>query len=112
MPTYRVMDSDGIIVDTKHEPSDVSIEEVITWYKNMLTGRSSVSQLVEIGTLIGSSQYHGCHHVRGAETRSSELLHGMVGPHVSALSTVLTDSKGLGGRRRYCSRICICAKRS
>ncbi|KAF3391999.1 2-oxoisovalerate dehydrogenase subunit alpha [Talaromyces pinophilus] len=37
MPTYRVMDSDGVIVDTKHEPSDVSTEEVITWYKNMLT---------------------------------------------------------------------------
>jgi 2-oxoisovalerate dehydrogenase E1 component alpha subunit len=32
------MDSDGVIVDTKHEPSDVSTEEVITWYKNMLTG--------------------------------------------------------------------------
>lgn len=80
MPTYRVMDSDGVIVDTKHEPSDVSIEEVITWYKNMLTGMSFASRVVEIDTLIGSSQYHGCYHVRGAETGSSEFLHGMVGP--------------------------------
>ncbi|EED21194.1 2-oxoisovalerate dehydrogenase complex alpha subunit, putative [Talaromyces stipitatus ATCC 10500] len=37
MPTYRVMDSDGVIVDKKHEPTDVSTEEIITWYKNMLT---------------------------------------------------------------------------
>lgn len=52
MPTYRVMDSDGVIVDTKHEPSDVSTEEVITWYKNMLTGMSLSSSLAEIDRLI------------------------------------------------------------
>lgn len=44
MPTYRVMDSDGVIVDTKHEPSDVSTDEVITWYKNMLTGMCSLGR--------------------------------------------------------------------
>lgn len=38
MPTYRVMDSDGNIVDMSHEPTDVSNEEAIKWYKNMLTG--------------------------------------------------------------------------
>lgn len=38
MPTYRVMDSDGIIVDESRAPTDVSDEEVISWYKNMLTG--------------------------------------------------------------------------
>ncbi|KAL1982405.1 hypothetical protein VTN96DRAFT_1375 [Rasamsonia emersonii] len=37
MPTYRVMDSDGVIVDTSRGPPDVPDEEVITWYKNMLT---------------------------------------------------------------------------
>ncbi|MCJ1356633.1 MAG: hypothetical protein MMC33_006628 [Icmadophila ericetorum] len=36
IPTYRVMDSEGIIVDEARKP-DVSPEEVITWYKNMLT---------------------------------------------------------------------------
>lgn len=41
MPTYRVMDSDGVIVDKKHEPTDVSDEEALTWYKNMLTGMCS-----------------------------------------------------------------------
>ncbi|KAJ9235774.1 hypothetical protein DTO169E5_5937 [Paecilomyces variotii] len=37
MPTYRVMDSDGTIVDENHAPTDVSDDEVISWYKNMLT---------------------------------------------------------------------------
>ena len=38
MPTYRFMDSDGTIVDESREPSDISNEEVLTWYKDMLTG--------------------------------------------------------------------------
>ena len=38
IPTYRVMDSDGIVVDEGRKPSDVDPEEIITWYKNMLTG--------------------------------------------------------------------------
>ncbi|MDI1489619.1 MAG: hypothetical protein OHK93_000816 [Ramalina farinacea] len=37
MPTYRVMDSDGTIVDESRKPLDVSQEEVTTWYRNMLT---------------------------------------------------------------------------
>ncbi|KAL2044740.1 hypothetical protein N7G274_002515 [Stereocaulon virgatum] len=37
MPTYRVMSSDGIIVDESRKPSDISNEEIVTWYKNMLT---------------------------------------------------------------------------
>ncbi|EEH47430.2 uncharacterized protein PADG_03514 [Paracoccidioides brasiliensis Pb18] len=37
IPTYRVMDSDGMIVDTTRGPPKVTSEEVITWYKNMLT---------------------------------------------------------------------------
>jgi len=38
IPTYRVMDSDGVIVDKERDPSDVRDEEVLTWYKNMLMG--------------------------------------------------------------------------
>ena len=38
MPTYRVMDSDGVIVDKDRGPPDVGNEEILTWYKNMLTG--------------------------------------------------------------------------
>ena len=32
------MDSDGVIVDKDREPPDVTDEEVLTWYRNMLTG--------------------------------------------------------------------------
>ena len=38
IPTYRVMDSDGVIVDKSRGPPDVTDEEVITWYKNMVVG--------------------------------------------------------------------------
>lgn len=37
MPTYRVMDSDGTIVDEDRKP-DVSEEDVLAWYQNLLTG--------------------------------------------------------------------------
>ncbi len=37
IPTYRVMDSDGTIVDEARKP-DVSKDEVLKWYTNMLTG--------------------------------------------------------------------------
>lgn len=37
MPTYRVMDSDGTIVDASWSASDLAPEEIISWYKNMLT---------------------------------------------------------------------------
>jgi len=41
IPTYRVMDSDGVIVDAARAPVDVSDEEVLTWYRNMVTGAFS-----------------------------------------------------------------------
>lgn len=44
MPTYRVMDSDGIIVDESRKPSDISNEEILKWYKNMLTGTDPPSR--------------------------------------------------------------------
>lgn len=40
IPTYRVMDSDGIIVDKARTQSDISDDEILMWYKNMLTGTS------------------------------------------------------------------------
>ncbi|KAL8684814.1 MAG: hypothetical protein Q9218_008125 [Villophora microphyllina] len=36
IPTYRFMDSDGVVVDKEREP-DASDGEVLSWYKNMLT---------------------------------------------------------------------------
>lgn len=38
IPTYRVMDSDGELVDKSRGSPQVSDEEVLTWYKNMLQG--------------------------------------------------------------------------
>lgn len=38
MPTYRIMGSDGAIVDTDWEFSDIRNEDILIWYKNMLTG--------------------------------------------------------------------------
>ena len=40
IPTYRVMDSDGVIMDKGQAPLDVGDQEILTWYKNMLTGTS------------------------------------------------------------------------
>ncbi|EON68116.1 2-oxoisovalerate dehydrogenase E1 component, alpha subunit [Coniosporium apollinis CBS 100218] len=37
MPTYRYMDQDGAIVDKNREPIDISDEEAIKMYKDMLT---------------------------------------------------------------------------
>lgn len=37
MPTYRVMDQDGSIVDKDRDPPPVSDTDVLRWYKNMLT---------------------------------------------------------------------------
>ena len=38
MPTYRVMDSDGLVVDDSRKLSGISKDEIVKWYKNMVTG--------------------------------------------------------------------------
>lgn len=84
MPTYRVMDSDGIIVDESRKPSDISNEEILKWYKNMLTGtdprrgkEGCDSRGMLKGLCQGNSQHYGSHHVRCAKARPAELLHGI-----------------------------------
>lgn len=37
MPTYRIMDQDGAIVDKDRGEPDISNEELLKWYKDMLT---------------------------------------------------------------------------
>jgi 2-oxoisovalerate dehydrogenase E1 component alpha subunit len=37
IPTYRVIDSDGVIADANRGPLEVEDAEVISWYKNMLS---------------------------------------------------------------------------
>jgi 2-oxoisovalerate dehydrogenase E1 component alpha subunit len=38
IPTYRVMSDDGALEDPNRDEPDVTDEQVLTWYKNMLTG--------------------------------------------------------------------------
>lgn len=38
IPTYRVIDSDGVLADKTRGEPEVTDEEALTWYKNMLTG--------------------------------------------------------------------------
>lgn len=45
------MDSEGVIVDKSRGPPDVKDEEVITWYKNMLSGKERASALGPENTL-------------------------------------------------------------
>jgi hypothetical protein len=77
IPTYRVIDSDGELVDKSRGPPDVSDEEVLTWYKNMLTGMLS-SRFESRAKLIGDSEHYGCGHVRGTTPGTTELLYGMI----------------------------------
>ena len=37
MPTYRILDADGKVVDNTRDPQSVPNDEIVTWYKNMLT---------------------------------------------------------------------------
>ncbi|OBW63740.1 MAG: putative fungal-specific transcription factor [Aureobasidium pullulans] len=37
MPTYRILDQDGVVVDKSREPSDISNDHLIKMYKDMLS---------------------------------------------------------------------------
>jgi hypothetical protein len=78
IPTYRVMDSNGELVDGTRRPPDVTDEEVLTWYKNMLTGEWLTGVSGEPVADQRHSEHHGCGHVRGTTARSIELLHGTI----------------------------------
>lgn len=59
IPTYRVMDSDGELVDKSRGPPKVSDEEVLTWYKNMLQGMLDIWSMAGRILLISGSEHHG-----------------------------------------------------
>ena len=61
------MDSDGIVVDKEREP-DANDEDILTWYKNMLTGGHKNPEEPSREALIQrefsqGSQHNGSHHV-------------------------------------------------
>jgi len=39
LPTYRILDQDGVIVDKDKKPLDISEQEVLKMYKDMVTGK-------------------------------------------------------------------------
>ena len=45
IPTYRIMDSDGIIVDEERAPKDVDRKQAVKLYTDMLTGSMPVDEL-------------------------------------------------------------------
>ena len=45
IPTYRIMDSDGIVVDKNRVPLEITEQEVVTWYKNMMIGVFCIPRL-------------------------------------------------------------------
>jgi hypothetical protein len=38
IPSYHVMNSEGELQDPTRQPPDISDEDVLSWYKNMVTG--------------------------------------------------------------------------
>lgn len=115
MPTYRVMDSDGVIVDTKHEPSDVSTEEVITWYKNMLTGMSIRFWLGNMSIKMDEADIYIKVNVMDVimfeaqrQGRLSFYMVRVTGQRAVYRTGLTAILIGLGGRRRYRCRICLC----
>lgn len=84
IPTFRVMNSDGELLDPNRKPLGVSNEEILTWYKNMLAGAYSSFVVLfirgAISRLTHPSECHGRDHVRGPATRPSQFLHGMSHP--------------------------------
>jgi 2-oxoisovalerate dehydrogenase E1 component alpha subunit len=40
IPKYRVMNADGVMEDKTRARPDVTNEQVLTWYRNMLVGKA------------------------------------------------------------------------
>jgi 2-oxoisovalerate dehydrogenase E1 component alpha subunit len=41
IPTFSIMNADSIVEDESKVSSDLTNEQILTWYKNMLTGEFS-----------------------------------------------------------------------
>ena len=52
IPTYRVMDSHGRVLDPERAPKeDVDQEEILTWYRNMVSGKQSPIEITSLSIL-------------------------------------------------------------
>lgn len=68
------MSDDGGLEDPTRAEPDVTDEQILTWYKNMITG--TYPRPMAGWKLTQHSKYNGLYNVRGAETGPFELLHG------------------------------------
>lgn len=70
IPTYRVMSDDGGMEDPNRAEPDIPDEEVLTWYRNMLTGL-----FLQQGELCARADLSSKHirfdYVRSTETRTT-----------------------------------------
>lgn len=61
--------------DPERQQPDVTNEQALQWYKNMLTGIAYVPRSTDT-TDMSFSQHSGQHHDRSSTTRTAEFLHG------------------------------------
>lgn len=63
MPTYRVMDSEGILLDKSRSEPDITEVEAVKLYRDMLTGLSSSTCESPRTCLMTFSFHNGFDHV-------------------------------------------------
>jgi hypothetical protein len=63
MPTYRILDQDGVIVDKSREPSDISNDHLIKMYKDMLSVSSKSVPILTVKHTTNLVNSHGSNHV-------------------------------------------------
>jgi hypothetical protein len=70
------MDSQGNTADAARDPPNVTAEQALSWYTDMLTGMAWISACDLEHTLMVRSEHTRRHHVRCSEARTHQLLHG------------------------------------
>lgn len=107
MPTYRVIDQEGNMVDKNRPPPDISGEEVVKLYKDMLTGikfdhtgrvlalRADISLVSIMDIIMFDAQRQG--RLSFYMVRSAFILTTSVGRRSNT-------SIGLSRRGRHCRR--------
>ena len=76
------MDSDGVVVDEGWTP-DISNEEILTWYKNMVTSKNPILFPIFLQERLVTrdsskiSQHYGYRDVRCSAPREIVILHGI-----------------------------------
>ena len=75
MPTYRILDQNGVIVDRSRDPPALPHDGLLKMYNDMLSGLVSLFYWLHC-LLTRTSQHNGSHHVREPAPGEDQLLHG------------------------------------